>query len=70
MSEASIPWGNEAEIFIIAISEGKNNFSWHFRGKRNFVHFSGKEILEHERLGDVFRGKLTYLREKGKKCNI
>jgi len=24
--EASIPWGNEAEIFIIAILRGKNNF--------------------------------------------
>jgi len=24
----SIPWGNEAEIFIIAISRGKRNFQY------------------------------------------
>ena len=27
-------------------------------------HFGGKEMLVHERLGDVFRGKCTYLRKK------
>jgi len=30
-------------------------------GKKYLLHFRGKEILGHERLGDVFRGKCTYL---------
>jgi len=40
---------NEAGIFIIAI----------FWGIKENCILGGKEILVHERLGDVFRGKLT-----------
>jgi len=54
LTGASIPWGNEADIFIIAIL-GEISFC-HFRG-RDFSHFRGKEILVHERFGDVFRGE-------------
>src|SRR6218665_2005402 len=54
-----IPWGNEAEILIIAILGEKKLFAIS-GGKKFFWHFRGKEILVislvHERLGDAFRG--------------
>jgi len=58
--------GNEAEIFIIAIL-GENKFSA-ILGEMflAFYILEGKEILVHERLGEVFRGKCTYLGKKGK----
>ena len=59
--------GNEAEIFIIAISE-ENKIFFHFRGQQFFWHFREKQILVHERLGDVLRGICTCL-EKKKKDN-
>ena len=36
-------------------------FLW---GKKCFWYFRGEEILVRERLGDVFRGKCTYLWKK------
>jgi len=49
---ASIPLGNEAEIFIIPILVGKHFFG-HFRGIHFLPFEGGKEFLVHERLGHV-----------------
>jgi len=63
--------GNEAEIFIIAISGRENKFFAILGGMKFFAFLEGKEILIHERLGDVFRGKCTYLaKKKEEKCKI
>src|SRR6218665_2963778 len=50
-------WGNEAEIFIIAILRGNKFFA--ISGEE-ILYFRGKEILVHERLGDVSRGKCKF----------
>ena len=61
--------GNEAEIFTIAIL-GENNF-FAILGEEKVVNFSGKEIVVHERLGDLCRGKFTYLgKRKGENGNV
>jgi len=54
LTGASIPWGNEAEIFIIAI----------IGGRKFFCILGEKYIVEHQWLGDVFRGKFKNFREK------
>jgi len=54
---ASIPWGNEAEIFIIAILSG-NKFFAILRGKNFFFILRG-EMLVDERLGDFLGGNVN-----------
>src|SRR6218665_1706679 len=44
-AEASIPWGNKAEVFIIVIS----GWNYHFRGKRHFL----KNIHRHSFLAKI-----------------
>src|SRR6218665_1936575 len=51
----SIPWGNEAEILIIAILV-KNKFFDILGGKKFLGHFRGRNLSE--RLGDVCRGEI------------
>jgi len=57
---ASIPWGDEAEIFMIAILERKQIFFYYSRrGKKFILHFRGLRNLSTWKIGWPFRGKLV-----------
>jgi len=53
--EASIPWGNEAEIFIIAISGGKINFFGILGGRKNFFDVKLRKFQLMTKKGHHFR---------------